>query len=263
VSIRRTDSKDALPNEDSDQPRSDDESRLSRWSRRKRDLARPRSGSMQDAEDSATRSLSSDSLEDTSTHLPPAADRDVSGDLESGDADDEPQLTDADMPDIETLTPDSDFKPFMSQGVSHALRRKALRKLFASPFFQIRDGLDDYDDDFTSFAPLGDTVTADMKYAEERKEMLRREAEEAEAQRQRNGEQLASSDEPSQDNSEEDSTDDVSTETLQGDPEAAALAHDELGQDERTRPASATVSSLSSVRGGGAEYGEYEDDEEV
>jgi len=163
MSIRPTNSKDALKDEDSDQPQSDDESRLSRWSRRKRDLSRQRSDSIADAEDNAERSLSSDTLEDASTQLPLGGADDGSGDLKNADTEDKPLLTDADMPDIETLTPDSDFKPFMSKGVSHALRRKALRKLFASPFFQIRDGLDDYDDDFTSFAPLGDTVTADMK----------------------------------------------------------------------------------------------------
>lgn len=263
MSIRPTNSKDALKDEDSDQPQSDDESRLSRWSRRKRDLSRQRSDSIADAEDNAERSLSSDTLEDASTQLPLGGADDGSGDLKNADTEDKPLLTDADMPDIETLTPDSDFKPFMSKGVSHALRRKALRKLFASPFFQIRDGLDDYDDDFTSFAPLGDTVTADMKYAEERKEMLRREAEEAEAEaeRQRDSEQLASNDEPNQDNSEQASTDEPSEQTQQIDQEATVLSHDEPDVDRHAHPASSAVSSANSVRGGGMD--EYDDDEEV
>lgn len=72
--------------------------------------------------------------------------------------------TDADMPDIDTLTEDSDFSGFLSPKVSESLRRVALRKLFHSPSFNMIDGLDDYDEDFTSFAKLGDILTADMKH---------------------------------------------------------------------------------------------------
>lgn len=82
--------------------------------------------------------------------------------------------TDADMPDIDTLTEDSDFSGFLSPKVSESLRRIALRKLFHSPGFNLVDGLDDYDEDFTSFAKLGDILTADMKHqmeVEARKKM--------------------------------------------------------------------------------------------
>jgi len=75
-----------------------------------------------------------------------------------------PILTDADMPDIETLTADSDYSGFLSPGVSEELRKLALRKLFNSDFFQIRDGLDDYDEEFTHFEKLGDIITADMRF---------------------------------------------------------------------------------------------------
>jgi len=72
--------------------------------------------------------------------------------------------TDEDMPPIESLTPESDFTGFMSPKVSERLRRLALRKLFHSPEFNIRDGLDEYDGDYTSFEKLGDIVTCDMKH---------------------------------------------------------------------------------------------------
>ncbi len=75
----------------------------------------------------------------------------------------EPPLTDADMPPLETLGADSDFSGFLSEGVSEALKRKALQKLFHLPEFNIRDGLNDYDEDFSVFTPLGDTVTYQMK----------------------------------------------------------------------------------------------------
>lgn len=72
------------------------------------------------------------------------------------------------LPDIETLGEDSDYSAFLSPGVDAGLRRLALRKLFHSPKFNVFDGLDTYRDDFTSFPPLGDVVTADMRHHLER-----------------------------------------------------------------------------------------------
>ena len=86
-----------------------------------------------------------------------------------GPADRPPVLTDADMPDLDTIGEHSDVSGFLSAGVSEGLRRKALRRLFTGAKFNIRDGLDDYDDDFRSFTPLGSIVTADMRYHVERK----------------------------------------------------------------------------------------------
>lgn len=73
-------------------------------------------------------------------------------------------LTDDDMPDIDSLTPESDYTDFLSPGVSDKLRKLALRKLFHNEVFNIRDGLDEYDDDFTRFEKLGDIVTSDMRH---------------------------------------------------------------------------------------------------
>ena len=84
--------------------------------------------------------------------------------LSSSDATTERLPTDADMPPLDTLTDDSDYSGFFSPKVSETLRQQALRKLFRSAGFNIRDGLDDYDDDFTAFAELGDIVTADMQH---------------------------------------------------------------------------------------------------
>lgn len=72
------------------------------------------------------------------------------------------------LPDLDSLDGDSDYSAFMSPGVDADLRRKALRKLFSSPKFNVCDGLDDYCDDYTKFEGLGDIVTADMKYHIER-----------------------------------------------------------------------------------------------
>lgn len=82
------------------------------------------------------------------------------------------------LPDIDSLTEDSDYSAFMAPGVDGSVRRRALRKLFSSPKFNIRDGLDDYCDDFTQWAPLGDIVTADMRYHLERAAKLAEKLEE-------------------------------------------------------------------------------------
>ena len=73
---------------------------------------------------------------------------------------DTPPPGDADMPPLDSLGPESDYSGFMSPGVSDELRRLALRKLFRSPLYNITDGLDDYDDDFRSFAVLSEAFHA-------------------------------------------------------------------------------------------------------
>ena len=77
-------------------------------------------------------------------------------------------LTDEDMPPIESLTDDADYSGFLSPGVSELLRGQALKRLFSSAKFNVTDGLDDFAEDYTQFAPLGDVVTADMKHQMER-----------------------------------------------------------------------------------------------
>lgn len=126
---------------------------LARWSRRKLEA---RTGSIDD---------SAEVLQTEEPQaVPPVA------------APPERELTDADMPPLDSLTADSDFTPFMSPGVSDGLRRLALRKLFSQPAFNITDGLNDYDEDFTQFAGLGNIVTHEMK------RLLRREQAAAEGQ---------------------------------------------------------------------------------
>ena len=73
-------------------------------------------------------------------------------------------LCDEDMPDLDSLDEDSDYSGFLSPGVSEKLRQLALRKLFQGQSFNLCDGLDDYDEEFTSFEKLGDIVTADMRF---------------------------------------------------------------------------------------------------
>jgi hypothetical protein len=133
---------------------------LHRWSRRKR----------ADRQDETL----SDPLHD---HLPVSTANDQA-DQQAAPAvaaDAQPALTDDDMPPIDSLTGDSDFSVFMSPGVSERLRTQALRKLFHLPAFNVTDGLNDYDEDYTRFAGLGNVVTQEMQ------RMLKRELEANEA----------------------------------------------------------------------------------
>lgn len=72
----------------------------------------------------------------------------------AADHDDRPLTPDeekivADLPAIESLTAESDLSPFMRAGVPGFIQRRALRAMWrVNPFFNIRDGLDDYDQDF-------------------------------------------------------------------------------------------------------------------
>lgn len=100
-------------------------------------------------------------------------------------------LNDEDMPALETLTAKSDLSDFFNKGVSAAVRRAAFRHVFSLPVYNIRDGLNDYDDDYTYFEPLGDTITSDMKWHKARKEREAAEAEEAKLLAEREAEEEA------------------------------------------------------------------------
>ncbi|WP_415881334.1 DUF3306 domain-containing protein [Neptuniibacter sp. QD72_48] len=115
---------------------SDNQSFFSRWSQRKAEQqAEP-------IEESQTEASLSDETVDTE-ELPP--------------------LTDEDMPDIESLDNDSNFEQFFSPGVSEELRNLALRKLFRLPEFNIRDGLNDYDEDFSKMPALTQEVVSKLR----------------------------------------------------------------------------------------------------
>jgi hypothetical protein len=79
-----------------------------------------------------------------------------------------PQDAEPELPPLESLDENSDYSAFLGDGVPADVRQKALNKLFHSPKFNIRDGLDDYDWDFTNPEPLGDIITAEMRYRVER-----------------------------------------------------------------------------------------------
>lgn len=67
-----------------------------------------------------------------------------------------------DLPSIESLTSDSDFAAFMQPKVPDALKRQALKKLFAQPQFNVMDGLDVYVDDYSVSVPIPDDWYKDI-----------------------------------------------------------------------------------------------------
>ena len=172
---------------------------LSRWSRRKlqSDLQRQAEDALKDAEGENGISAAEDSRNTIDQAV---------GDAEA--AGKEPVLTDADMPDIDELTEASDFSGFMSPGVSDELRNLALRKLFNAPSFNIRDGLDEYDEDYTSFEKLGDIVTSDMKH-------------QLEMQAQKSAE---TADEPAGDPNQQQQTSDIAAESNTATDKSASLS---------------------------------------
>ena len=58
------------------------------------------------------------------------------------------------LPPVESLTPESDFTPFMKPEVDAGTRRQAMKALFRDPQFNVMDGLDVYIDDYSKPDPL-------------------------------------------------------------------------------------------------------------
>jgi hypothetical protein len=70
------------------------------------------------------------------------------------------------LPPIEKLTIDSDFSGFFHPKVDEDLRRRALRKLFSDPHFNVMDGLDVYIDDYSKSEPIPAAMLASLKQAQ-------------------------------------------------------------------------------------------------
>jgi len=139
-------------------------------------------------------------------------------------------LTDEDMPDIETLNEDSDFSGFMSTGVSETLRKMALQKLFHGKSYNIRDGLDEYDGDYTSFEKLDPSViTCDMKHLiEVEAEKLRLAKEEKEKEERLNAEAELETDDATEVAENEIDNEDVQNEKENMVEEIAELEQDDI-----------------------------------
>ncbi len=69
------------------------------------------------------------------------------------------------LADVQSLTPESDFKPFMARGVTADVKNAAMKKLFADPHFNVMDGLDTYIDDYSLSDPIPESMLRQMASA--------------------------------------------------------------------------------------------------
>lgn len=111
---------------------------LSRWSRLKKASAKASPGS--DVAPGA--------------QARPAAPAAVPGSTRPAHAPADPEREAAPLPPVESLTPESDFSPFMRAKVEESVKRRALKTLFQDPRFNVMDGLDVYIDDYSKADPL-------------------------------------------------------------------------------------------------------------
>ncbi len=75
-----------------------------------------------------------------------------------------------DLPPVDGLDKDSDYTPFLGNGVTEKLALAAMLKLWLSdPIFAFRDGLDDYDEDFTIIETIAKAVTSKAGKAKRKK----------------------------------------------------------------------------------------------
>jgi Protein of unknown function (DUF3306) len=69
------------------------------------------------------------------------------------------------LPSIDSLTFESDFKSFMHAKVEESVKRAALKKLFSDPRFNVIDFMDVYIDDYTKDDPIPPAMLAALKHS--------------------------------------------------------------------------------------------------
>ncbi|WP_404326786.1 DUF3306 domain-containing protein [Cobetia sp. UIB-001] len=112
------------------------------------------------ARDSQHEALGCDSPSSATEHAAQPAS--AESDQQASDADNA-EAPVIELPDPDTLTPDADISAFMQSGVDPALRQRALRRIFMGGEHSVRDGLDDYDQDFSQMRPLAEGVADTLR----------------------------------------------------------------------------------------------------
>jgi hypothetical protein len=79
----------------------------------------------------------------------------------------DPKAPASELPPLDKLTFDSDYRAFFHPKVDEKLRRAALRKLFGDPHFNVMDGLDVYIDDYSKSDPLPAEMLAQLKHGQQ------------------------------------------------------------------------------------------------
>jgi len=123
-----------------------DDGFLSRWSRRKTQVAR---GEETPSEPAQPQSMPLERAQ------PPAAEQA----LPAAAPEREPPPT---MDDVAALTPESDYSRFLAPQVDEPVKRAAMKKLFTDPHFNVMDGLDTYIDDYSKPDPIPRSMLRSM-----------------------------------------------------------------------------------------------------
>ncbi len=106
-----------------------------------------------------------------------------------------------DIEPIEAETPieqpaEADKPIWQQQDADPLVKKQALQDLFKQSEFGVLDGLNEYDEDYTSFSSLGNVVTREMKRMLELAEQKTRPDADANEQQQASSQQLEQQDEP-------------------------------------------------------------------
>lgn len=124
---------------------------LHRWSRRKSEARVGKTPDDERApqEDPAAEDVVADTPSHPSSGASPVA---VDSTPDGVRVEDEAQpLT---LQDVQALTRDSDFSPFVTRDIAPEVKNAALKKLFSDPHYNVMDGLDIYIDDYSNLEPL-------------------------------------------------------------------------------------------------------------
>ena len=87
------------------------------------------------------------------------------------------------LPPVDQLTLDSDYRDFFHPKVDEQVRLAALKKLFSDPHFNVMDGLDTYIDDYSKPDPLPAAMLATLRQAQKIIEWAKETPEQTEANR--------------------------------------------------------------------------------
>ncbi|TKF08167.1 DUF3306 domain-containing protein [Vibrio kanaloae] len=138
---------------------------FSRWSQRKLDESTDEpfeaEQTLEEIELTSSDSVSSEIL---STDLSPAAAAEAPQPLESDalESDEEAHAVDSQDTASES-TEDLSVAQLLVSEASERVKKTALRKLFLSEEFNVRDGLDDYDDDYSNLKTLSEGVAETLR----------------------------------------------------------------------------------------------------
>lgn len=95
----------------------------------------------------------------------------------------DPKTPAPELPPLDELTFDSDYRAFFHPKVDEDMRRAALKKLFSDPRFNVMDGLDVYIDDYSKSEPIPAAMMAQLRQAQKILEWAKETKEETDAKR--------------------------------------------------------------------------------